>query len=84
MASTGTDTGAGGGAIVDLAREVGEVKGIVTSQAELIADLNTRFSQFAVKFDRLIVYPVWGLAAAIAGKLLGFDELVRRIPDLLQ
>ena len=84
MASTGTDTGAGTDAIIDLAREVGEVKGIVTSQAELISDLNTRFSQFAAKFDRLIVYPIWCLAAAIAGKLLGFDELVRRIPDLLR
>lgn len=84
MASADTDTGAGTDAIVDLARKVAEVKVIVTSQAELICDLNTRFSQFAAKFDRLIVYPVWGLAAAIAGKLLGFDELVRRIPDLLQ
>ena len=84
MASTDTDTGVSTDAIIDLAREVGEVKGIVTSQAELISDLNTRFNQFAAKFDRLIVYPVWGLAAAIAGKLLGFDELVRRIPDLFQ
>ena len=84
MARTDTDTGVGTDAIVGLARDVAEVKGIVTSQAELICDLNTRFNQFAAKFDRLIVYPIWGLAAAIAGMLLGFDELVRRIPDLFQ
>lgn len=84
MASADTDTGAGTDATIDLAREVAEVKVIVTSQAELMSDLNTRFNLFAVKFDRLIVYPIWCLAAAIAGKLLGFDELVRRIPDLFQ
>lgn len=84
MANTDTNTSVNPDTIIDLARDVGEVKGIVTSQAEVITDLSTRFNQFSAKMDKLIVYPVWAMVIAFIGKILGLDVLVSKLLNLIQ
>ena len=84
MANTDTNTGADPDTIVGLARDIWEVKGIVTSQAEVITDLSTRFIQFSAKMEKLIVYPVWAMVIAFIGEMLGLDVLVSRVLNLIQ
>ena len=56
MASTDTDMPVP--TIVGLAKDVGELKGLVSAQTNAMNDLSSRFNQLSAKMDKLVVYPV--------------------------
>lgn len=66
MANTDTNT------IVGLAKDVGELKGLVSAQTSAMNDLSARLSQLSSKVDKLIVYPVWGMTVAAIAAALAF------------
>ena len=79
MANMDTDTGASTDAIIGLAKDVGELKGIVSAQMTAINhqttamnNLSTSFNQLSAKVDKLLVYPVWAMALAFVGAALAF------------
>lgn len=66
MANTDTNT------IVGFAKDVGELKGLVSAQTSAMNDLSARLSQLSSKVDKLIVYPVWGMTVAAIAAALAF------------
>lgn len=58
--------------IVELAKDVGELKGLVSAQTSTMNELNARFNHLSAKMDNLIVYPVWAMTLAFVGAALAF------------
>ena len=71
MADIGTDAGAGTDAMIGLAKDVGELKGLVSAQTNAMTDLSARFDQLSAKVDKM-AYPVWAMAPAFVGAALAF------------
>lgn len=70
MASTDTDMPVP--TIVGLAKDVGELKGLVSAQTNAMNDLSSRFNQLSAKMDKLVVYPVWAMTLAFVGAAPAF------------
>lgn len=66
--------------IVGLAKDVGQLKDLVSAQTNAMNDLSTGFNQLSAKMNKLVVYPVWAMAFAVVGAALAFAWKTLSLP----